>query len=69
METTAAGISSRAETYGVNGKQLQVKAKHVLVKHFSKWTDSQRIRAEIIFGQYLELKLVYDLSIDLTNIY
>ena len=44
-------------------------AKHVLVKHYSKWTESQRIRAEIIFDHYPELKSVYDLAIELTNIY
>ncbi|WP_288854739.1 transposase, partial [uncultured Bacteroides sp.] len=38
-------------------------------KHFSKWTESQRIRAEIIFYHYPELKSVYDLAIELTDIY
>ncbi|WP_304650042.1 transposase, partial [uncultured Bacteroides sp.] len=36
-------------TNGDTREQLLARAKHVLVKHFSKWTDSQRIRAEIIF--------------------
>ncbi|WP_290017059.1 transposase, partial [uncultured Bacteroides sp.] len=36
-------------TNGDTRKQLLARAKHVLVKHFSKWTDFQRIRAEIIF--------------------
>ena len=54
---------------GDTRKQLLARAKHVLVKHFSKWTESQRIRAEIIFKHYPELKSVYDLAIELTNIY
>ena len=56
-------------TNGDTRKQLLARAKHVLVKHFSKWTDFQRIRAEIIFEHYPELKSVYDLAIELTNIY
>ena len=56
-------------TNGDTRKQLLARAKHVLVKHFSKWTESQRIRAEIIFDHYPELKSVYDLAIELTNIY
>ena len=56
-------------TNGDTRKQLLARAKHVLVKHFSKWTESQRIRAEIIFDHYPELKSVYDLAIELTDIY
>ena len=56
-------------TNGDTRKQLLARAKHVLVKHYSKWTESQRIRAEIIFDHYPELKSVYDLAIELTNIY
>ena len=56
-------------TNGDTRRQLLARAKHVLVKHFSKWTESQRIRAEIIFEHYPELKSVYDLAIELTNVY
>lgn len=54
-------------TNGDTRKQLLTRGKHLLVKHFSKWTKSQRIRAEIIFEHYPELKSVYDLTIELTN--
>lgn len=56
-------------TNGDTRKQLLARAKHVLVKHFSKWNESQRIRAEIIFEYYPELKSVYDLAMELTNVY
>ncbi|SUV32711.1 transposase [Bacteroides pyogenes] len=56
-------------TNGDTRKQLLARAKHLLIKHFSKWTESQRIRAEIIFEHYPELKSVYDLAIELTNMY
>ena len=54
---------------GDTRKQLLARARHVLVKHYSKWTESQRIRAEIIFEHYPELKSVYDLATELTNVY
>lgn len=56
-------------TNGDTRKQLLARAKHVLIKHFSKWTQSQRIRTEIIFEYYPELKSVYDLAIELTHVY
>ena len=56
-------------TNGDTRKQLLARAKHILSKHFTKWTESQRIRAEIIFEYYPELKSVYDLAMELTNIY
>lgn len=54
---------------GDTRRQLLARARHALVKHFTKWTESQRIRAEIIFEYYPKLKAVYDLAIELTNIY
>lgn len=56
-------------TNGDTRKQLPARAKHVLVKHFTKWTESQKIRAEIIFDFYPELKSVYNPALKSTNIY
>lgn len=56
-------------TNGDTRKQLLVRAKHILVKYFTKWTESQRIRAEITFEYYPELKSVYCLAMELTNVY
>lgn len=56
----------------VNGdtrKQLLARSKHILMKNHKKWTESQRIRAEIIFQYYPELKVVYNLALELTEIY
>ena len=39
------------------------------MKHFSKWTDSQRIRAEILFREYPALEEAYQVSMELTQIY
>ena len=38
-------------------------------KRKSKWTESQRWRADIIFEYYPELKKAYDLAMELTDIY
>ena len=67
---------SKNETYkpfrysnGDTRKQLLARAKFILTKHKSKWTESQRLRAEIIFENYPELKKAYDLAMELTDIY
>ena len=54
---------------GDTRKQLLARAKFILTKHKSKWTESQRLRAEIIFENYPELKKAYDLAMELTDIY
>lgn len=54
---------------GDTRKQLLARAKFILTRHESKWTDSQRWRADIIFEFYPELKQAYELAMSLTNIY
>ena len=54
---------------GDTRKQLLARAKFILTKHKSKWTESQRLRAEMIFENYPELKKAYDLAMELTDIY
>lgn len=44
-------------------------SKRKTVKEVTKWTESQKIRAQIIFEFYPELKSVYDQALELTNIY
>lgn len=39
------------------------------MKHFSRWTTSQRKRAEILFHEYPDIKEAYDASMALTGIY
>lgn len=54
---------------GDTRKQLLARAKFILTRHESKWTDSQRWRADIIFEFYPELKQAYELAMKLTTIY
>lgn len=54
---------------GDTRRQLLARAKFILTKHKSKWTESQRLRAGIIFENYPELKKAYDLAMELTDIY
>ena len=54
---------------GDTRKQLLARAKFILTRHESKWTDSQRWRADIIFEFYPELKQAYELAMSLTIIY
>ncbi len=54
---------------GETRKQLLARAKHVLTKNSVNWTESQRLRAEIIFGNYPELRTAYRLAQELTGIY
>lgn len=53
---------------GDTRKQLLARAKVILTKHKSRWTESQRLRAEIIFENYPEIKKAYDLAMELTDI-
>lgn len=70
-ETKAKNETYRPFRYsnGDTRKQLLARAKFILTKHKSKWTESQRLRAEIIFENYPELKKAYDLAMELTDIY
>jgi len=54
---------------GDTRRQLLARSRHIVMKHFTKWTSSQQIRAEILFEQYPDIKEAYDLSMELTAIY
>lgn len=54
---------------GDTRKQLLARAKHILTKNQVNWTESQRLRAEIIFENYPELRYAYYLAQELTDIY
>lgn len=56
----------------VNGdtlKQLLARSRYLLFKHHSKWTASQKERAELLFPRYPELFKAYNLSIRLGQIF
>lgn len=54
---------------GDTRRQLLARSRHILLKNSSKWTRSQIQRAEILFNEYPEIKIAYDVSAELTHIY
>lgn len=54
---------------GDTRRQLLARCRYIVLKHHSKWTPSQKQRAEILFEQYPEIKEAYGVSMELTNIY
>ena len=54
---------------GDTRKQLLARSRYIVMKHHSKWTKNQKIRAEILFEQYPEIEEAYSVSIELTDIY
>ncbi|UIR56391.1 transposase [Sphingobacterium sp. SRCM116780] len=56
----------------VNGdtlKQLLARSRHLLFKYPSRWTESQKHRAELLFLRFPKLKQAYDLGIVLGDIF
>ncbi len=54
---------------GDTRKQLLARSRHIVMKNRSKWTDSQRRRADILFYEYPEIEEAYEVSMELTQIY
>ena len=50
-------------------KQLLARSRYLLFKHESKWTASQKERAELLFPRYPELLKAYKLAMGLGNIF
>lgn len=50
-------------------RQLLVRSRFLLFKSPDKWTNSQRIRAEILFKQFDDIKQLYYLTLQLGQIY
>ncbi|MEO6520939.1 MAG: transposase [Mucilaginibacter sp.] len=50
-------------------KQLLARSRYLLFKHPTKWTASQKERAELLFPKYPELYKAYNLSLRLGNIF
>lgn len=50
-------------------RQLLVRSRYLLFKSPDKWTNSQRIRAEILFKQFDDIKQLYYLTLQLGQIY
>jgi len=54
---------------GDTRKQLLARSRHIVMKHYSKWTHSQEKRAEILFREYPAMEQAYLISMELTKIY
>lgn len=54
---------------GDTRRQLLARSRYIVMKHPAKWTDNQKIRAEILFEQYPEIEQAYKISLELTSIY
>lgn len=50
-------------------KQLLVRSRYLLFTHHSKWSETQKHRAEILFKKFPEIKDAYNLSIQLGDIF
>ena len=54
---------------GDTRKQLLARSRYLLYKSMEKWTQSQKLRAKILFREYLDLEVAYNLSDGLRKIY
>lgn len=54
---------------GDSVKQLLAHSRYVLYKRASKWTESQKQRAHILFERCPDLKRAYNLTMELSNIF
>lgn len=54
---------------GDTRKQLLARSRHIVMKHFSKWTTNQEQRAKILFREYPSIEEGYWISMELTRIY
>ena len=65
------GVTYVAEllTNGDTLKQLLVRSRFLLFKHYSKWTEKQKERSKILFEKYPKIHEAYRLSMGLHQIY
>lgn len=54
---------------GDTKKQLLARSRYLLFKSSSKWTTSQKKRADILFREYPDIEKAYELSMMFRNIY
>jgi transposase len=50
-------------------RQLLARSRYLLFKHDSKWTESQKHRARLLFQRFPEIKDAYELSIKMGDIF
>ena len=71
MKARELKVEFRPKTFsnGDTKKQLLARSRHFLYKPQSKWTRTQKQRAEILFREYPELSEAYHLSMYFRNCY
>jgi transposase len=64
-------LSYQAEVFtnGDSRKQLLARSRFILFKSPEKWTNSQKIRATILFNEYPKIQQAYELSNQLRCVY
>jgi transposase len=55
--------------HGDTRRQLPARSRHIVMKHFSRWTPDQRKQAEILFREYPAVEEAYQIYMNLTRIY
>lgn len=70
-EARKRGVDYEPEVFenGDTLKQLLARSRYLLFKSPDKWTKSQKIRAEILFKQFEDIKQVYYYSLQLGKIF
>lgn len=70
-EARKQGVPHEPETFenGDTLRKLLARSRYLLFKAPDKWTKSQRIRAEILFKQFEDIKQVYYYSLQLGKIF
>mgnify|MGYP001563188506 CR=1 FL=1 len=59
----------KAYAIGDTERQLLARGRYLLFKPSNQWSDSQRERADILFGRFPELEKAYHLSMMFRNIF
>ncbi len=59
----------KIQANGETLRQIMARSKHIMTRNMSKWNETQKKRAEILFEHYPQLKTAYGLSMKLTDIY
>lgn len=54
---------------GDTAKQLLIRSRYLLFQHNTKWTPTQKARADLLFLKYPEIGQAYDLAITLSDIF
>ena len=61
--------SAKTFENGDSEKQLLARSRYLLFKPSTKWTNSQKARADILFREFPEIGKAYELSMSFRNIY